>query len=205
MFNNNFNNSLVLASSSITRSKLLRRAGMKFVQESSNIDESLIKKKFQSNDNDPMMAAEALARAKAKAVGINERFSGLKIVAADQILVCDDEWFNKPLDIKSARIQLKKLRGKKHHLYTATCITCSEKIIWDHKEVAQLTMHSFDDSFLDVYLNKAGTKILNTVGAYQLEGLGSQLFSRIEGDFFTILGLPLIPLLNFLRLDVKRI
>jgi septum formation protein len=108
-------------------------------------------------------------------------------------------WFDKPADISGARNHLVTLRGKTHVLPTAVCVALNGARIWHHVATPRLTVRSYSDAFIDDYLKIAGTAVLSSVGAYQLEGLGAQLFSKIEGDFFTILGLPLLPLLAFLR------
>ena len=121
------------------------------------------------------------------------------MIGADQILTCDDIQFDKPPDLAAARDQLLALRGHTHTLHTALAVASQNVVIWHHIVVARLTMRPFSDRFLDGYLADAGQSILGSVGAYRLEGPGVQLFSRIDGEFFTILGLPMLPLLAFLR------
>lgn len=141
--------------------------------------------------------AQALAQAKASAVG-KTRPDAL-VIGADQMLVCGENWYDKPGDLGAARRQLKSLSGKTHHLLTAVVVVEGDRVLWQHRAQAALTMRSFSQDFLETYLRQAGPAILSSVGAYQLEGLGAQLFERIEGDHFTILGLPLLPLLGYLR------
>jgi septum formation protein len=117
------------------------------------------------------------------------------------MLVCGDVWFDKPPDLDHARAQLMALRSRTHELVTAVVVFRNGEVLWHHVARARLTMRNFSDAFLDDYLSAAGDSVLASVGAYQLEKLGAHLFARIEGDYFTILGLPLLPLLEFLRVQ----
>ncbi len=121
------------------------------------------------------------------------------VIGADQILDCDSAWFDKPLDRMRAAADLRALSGKRHSLATVVCVVRDDLRLWHHRESARLTMRPLGDAFIEAYLDAIGEDSLASVGAYQLEGLGAQLFSRVEGDYFTILGLPLLPLLEFLR------
>jgi len=188
---------LVLASGSAIRAELLARAGVEIVRDPADIDEASIKDAFRAKGEDPAVCAAALAAAKADPV--SRRRSGALVVGADQLLVCGDAWFDKPADRGAARDQLLALRGRMHELVTAVCVARDGAVLWRHLDRPRLTMRRFSDEFLDEYLERAGTSVLASVGAYQLEALGAQLFERIEGDYFAILGLPLLPLLAFLR------
>ena len=121
------------------------------------------------------------------------------VIGADQILVCGGEWFDKPANLAEARSQLQTLRGRIHKLVTAACVVQEQACIWQGERWTKLTMREFSDTFLDTYLAAEGTAVLGSVGAYRLEGRGIQLFAQVEGDYFAILGLPLIELLGFLR------
>lgn len=191
------NNRLILASASPARARLLTAAGVEFRAEPAEIDEAAVKDEFRSTGR---LAAEcALALADAKARWISRRDPQALVVGADQILVCEGAWLDKPTDIASARVQLQALRGRGHVLKTAVCAIRAGEQIWCHASAPKLTMRWFSDTFLDAYLIAAGPAVLGSVGAYRMEADGIQLFERIDGDYFSILGLPLLELLGFLR------
>lgn len=189
--------SLVLASASLSRAAMLREAGLEFEIRPARVDEDEIKRSLQAEGASPRQAAEALAELKAHRAsgGDGDSF----IIAADQMLACDGLWYDKPADLAQARAQLLSLRGKTHELTSAVVLARGGSVIWRHIDSAKMTMRDFSDGFLDAYLAQAGDTVLGSVGCYRLEGLGVQLFSRIQGDFFTILGMPLLPLLDVLR------
>jgi septum formation protein len=188
---------LFLASGSAIRAELLRRAGVGFTIEAAAVDEAEIKSSFRAERRPAVECAVALAEA--KAARVSRRHAGALVIGADQILVCDGIWYDKPSDRAAARDQLAALRGKRHELVSALCVLRDGERLWHVVERPALTMRRFSDSFLEEYLDAAGDAVLASVGAYQVEGRGVQLFERIEGDFFAILGLPLLPLLAFLR------
>jgi septum formation protein len=188
---------LILASSSPTRHRLLADAGLEFQVEPAHLDERAIKCRFSAAGGSPADCALALAQAKARQVAANHY--QVLVIGADQILVCGGEWFDKPPGLADARVQLLALRGRTHELLTAACVVQQQGMMWHTVTSARLTMRSFSDAFLDAYLGAEGSAILGSVGCYQLEGRGIQLFARIEGDYFAILGLPLLELLRFLR------
>jgi len=184
---------LVLASQSAARATVLRAAGLAFEQRPARIDEAAIKASMRDGSADEC----ALMLAGLKAARIRGT-DGL-VIGADQLLVCDGEWFDKPTDLYAARSQLLQLRGRSHELVTAVVCHRDGQEIWRYATWPRLKMRTFSEAFLDAYLEAEGDAVLGSVGAYRLEGLGVHLFERIEGDHSAILGLPLLPLLGFLR------
>jgi septum formation protein len=188
---------LVLASASAARLALLRGAGLAVEAQPAHIDEAEIKAAAQADGASP--DETALLLAELKAARIARREPDALVIAADQLLVCGDDWFDKPPTLDAARDQLRALRGRTHMLVTAVVCQRGEARIWHHVARPSLAMRDFSDGFLDAYLAAEGDALTASVGAYRLEGMGVQLFERIEGDYFSILGLPLLPLLGFLR------
>jgi septum formation protein len=188
---------IVLATASQTRIKLLANAGISFTAKSAPINERTVEQPLIKAGKSPAAIAEALAEAKALALPDEPRDT--IVLGADQTLDFDARPWTKPQSIEEARKQLLALSGKTHRLHSAIVAARAGKIIWRHCDTAELTMCSFSGEFADRYLAKVGEAALTSVGAYQIEGPGLQLFERIEGDYFTILGLPLLPLLAFLR------
>lgn len=187
---------LILASGSAIRAQVLRAAGLDFTVVRPPVDEEAVKAGLRAEGLSVRDQADALAEAKCLSVAL--RHSGY-VIGADQMLACDGEVFDKPPNRAAALESLKKLRGRPHHLIGAICLARDGAIIWRHIETPRLVMRPFSDAFLEDYLDRAGEGAFASVGAYQLEGLGAQLFSKIEGDYFSILGLPLLPLLAQLR------
>ena len=188
---------VVLASASPARAKLLEAAGLEVVRDPAGIDEAAVKASFRKEGLDAASCATALAET--KAVRVSARHGEALVIGADQILVHDERWLDKPRDVGEARAQLAALRGTRHELVTSVAVAQNGAAIWREVDRAFLYVRQFSDEFLSAYLAAGGDEVLASVGGYQLEGFGSQLFSRIEGDYFTILGLPLLPLLEFLR------
>lgn len=188
---------IVLASASTVRARLLGAAGVAVTVDHARLDEDEIKAAYRHEGRTAADCAAALAEAKAKRVAL--RHPDDLVIGADQILSCEDTWFDKPGSRDAARAQLLALRGKRHTLSAAAVVVRGGQVMWHHVEEPHLLMRRFSDEFLDAYLTAAGEAVLSSVGAYQLEGLGAQLFARIEGDYFSILGLPLLPLLDCLR------
>jgi septum formation protein len=188
---------VVLASASRSRLELLRRAGLHLRAEPARVDESEVKTSLRAEQADAAAAAETLAELKASRVSL--RAPGALVIGADQILDCEGRWFDKPPDRAAAVAHLRALGGKTHALATAVCVVRDGVRIWHHREAPRLTMRPLDEVYIESYLDAAGPAVLETVGAYRLEDLGAQLFTKVSGDYFTILGLPLLPLLGFLR------
>ena len=188
---------VILASASPTRKMLVAAAGLAIQIEPAGVDEVEIRRAFTADGRSAADCALALAEAKARWVA--ERHRQALVVGADQILHCGGMWFDKPGRLGEARTQLEALRGRTHELFTAVCVVQGRDRVWHAESLAKLTMRQFSDAFLDDYLDTEGDAILGSVGAYRLEGKGIQLFTNIEGDYFAILGLPLLGLLGFLR------
>ncbi len=184
---------LVLASKSDVRAKILAAAGLRLEIRPADIDERVL----EAAANDAADAARLLARAKAQSVA--KTVPGRLVLGADQTLALGETRLSKPKDRAVARAQLQALRGKTHLLHSALTLVRDDRVLFEHADTARLTTRAFSDAFLDAYLDLAGDTALASVGAYQIEGAGIHLFERVEGDYFTILGLPLLPLLDFMR------
>jgi len=186
---------LVLASKSAIRHALLRDAGVPVEVQPADIDERTIEQQNPARDAGELAAL--LAREKARTIAA--RLPGRLVLGADQTLALGARRFAKPGDRAGARAQLEALRGRTHELHTAVALMRESTIVFEHREVARLTMRAFSDSFLESYLDAVGAAVTASVGGYQLERIGIQLFERIEGEHFVILGLPLLALLQYLR------
>jgi septum formation protein len=189
---------LILASSSKSRAKLLEAAGLAFIVEPPGLDESAMREAVGGEHAlAPHDVAEVLARAKAEAV--SDVAPEAYVIGGDQVLAFGDVIMSKPESMQAARRQLLDLRGKTHTLHTAVAVATNGETIWAETTMATLTMRKLSPEFIGRYLAAAGEEVLSSVGAYQLESLGIELFEKIDGDYFSILGLPLIPLLDTLR------
>lgn len=188
--------SLVLASTSSARKAVLAGAGVPFEAQRSGVDEDATKARLLATGASPRQVAEALADEKALAVS---RGRAELVLGADQTLELEGQLYDKAETLPEARARLQALRGKPHQLHSAISVALEGQVIWRETVSATLTMRAFSEGFLDDYLASEGAAALGSVGCYRLEGAGVQLFSRIEGDYFTILGLPLMGLLDLLR------
>lgn len=186
---------VVLASASAARQNLLRSAGLRFDVLASNVDEAVVKAAL--GDVDPIDVAEVLARAKAEDVA--RRVDARVVIGADQVLALGDQVFDKPEDMAEARAQLLALKGAKHQLHSAVVVMEDDDVRWVHVDTVDVTMRDYSPEFVGRYLSAAGDEALASVGCYQLEGLGAQLIEKVAGDYFTVLGLPLLALLAELR------
>lgn len=194
----NVSPSLILASGSQVRARLLADAGVPFEVHVSAVDEADAKERF-SDPSNGMALAQNLAWLKAQAVA--KKYPDHLVLGADQVLTCDGRQFDKAETKSQAAENLKFLRGKTHTLHCAVSIVKNGELIWSYTDAAHLTMRTFTDAFLADYLDTAGDAILKSVGCYLLEHAGTQLFDKIDGNYFTILGLPLLPVLEFARLQ----
>lgn len=189
--------SLILASKSPFRAQLLNNAGLTFGTENADIDERAVEAPLYRSGATPEDVAMVLAEAKALAV--SEKHPDAIIIGCDQTLSLGDEIFHKPADLEEAGKNLLKLSGKTHQLNSGIVLVKNGETIWRHVAIAYMTMRPLQPQFIGRYLGRIGDNALSSVGAYQVEGEGIQLFEKIEGDYFTIIGLPLLPLLQKLR------
>ena len=188
---------LILASQSAFRARLLAAAGVEVATEAAYIDEAEVKAAGRAEGMRVEEVAVLLAAMKAERVA--RRHPAALVIGADQMLVCGERWFDKPADLAEARAHLLALRGRAHELVTAMVCQRGGQRLWQHVARPRLVMRDFSEAFLDDYLAREGEVLTTTVGAYRVEGLGMQLFDRIEGEHSEIVGLPLLPLLGFLR------
>lgn len=188
---------LILASASRWRAEMLAAAGAAVEILPSAFDEDAVKAALQADGAAPAAIAQALADG--KALEVSARRPGALVIGADQVMLCEGRLFSKPVDMAAARQTLAELRGRTHELISAVAVAEAGAVVWRIHDSARLTARDYSDDFIDDYLARMGEGILDTVGGYQLESLGSQMFERLDGDWFTIIGLPLLPLLDFLR------
>jgi septum formation protein len=189
---------IILASASEVRRRLLASAGILARNLASGLDEGLLKARFSAEDaGDIDDLAHFLATAKAESVSaVNP---DALVIGADQTLIFEGAAIDKPRSLAEARLQLLRLRGKTHYLVSGLSAACNGRAVWSYTDKAELCMRNFSDEFLSNYMTELGEDIVTSVGAYKIESRGVQLFDRIRGDYFTILGLPLLPLMSFLR------
>jgi len=188
---------LILASASAGRAAVLRDAGLAFRQLPAAVDERAIETELVAENGLTFAEGVALRLAKEKALAVSREHGDALVIGADQVMARGDRLFHKPADIPAARAQLTELRGRKHLLIAGLAVAMRGEVVWHHLETAPLEMRAFSDAFLDAYVAAEGEALLG--GIYRIEGRGMQLFSRVAGDHFTIIGLPLLPLLGYLR------
>jgi septum formation protein len=186
---------IILASKSVARARILSDAGIPFAVVPSGVDEAAIKDR--QGDADALELANILAGHKARET--SNAHPHAFVIGADQVLECDGKLYDKAPDRAAARDRLRALRGRAHTLVNGLVVARGGIVLWHYEETVTLTMRSFSDAFLEAYLDAIGGAAMRSVGAYEIEGRGAQLFTRIEGDYFAVLGLPLLPLLDFLR------
>jgi septum formation protein len=188
---------LILASQSPFRRMLMENAGLVFETRAAEIDERAVEGELAARNPTPQQVAEELAIEKARDVAL--RNPGALVIGSDQTLSLDGRVFHKPVDMAQAKAHLKAMSGRTHSLNCGIALVRDGETLWRHVCVAHLTMRPLSEDFIVRHLDRVGERVLASVGAYQLEGEGVQLFERIDGDYFTILGLPLLPLLAKLR------
>jgi septum formation protein len=188
---------IVLASKSASRQAILRAAGVPFEVMGSGVDEEAAKAQQRASGRDPREIADHLAEA--KAVAVSRALPGAIVIGADQTLDLDGELIDKAETLGEGRNRLRRLRGRSHVLHSAVVVAQHGAPIWNYVESPRLVMRAASDTFIDGYLTRHGEALLGSVGVYQLENDGAQLFDEIDGDYFAILGLPLLPLLRLLR------
>ncbi len=188
---------IILASASHVRRRLLEQAGIPHEAVNAGVDEASIKESCRHGGDSVDATVHRLAEA--KAVAVSARFADKLVIGADQILECEGRWFDKPDGLQGVRRHLEALRGRTHYLVNGTVVMEGGQVVWHHGERVAMTMRNLSDSFITSYLDNVGAKACNAVGGYQMEALGAQLFEQIGEDYFGILGLPLLPLMDFLR------
>lgn len=187
---------LILASKSASRQAILRGAGIPFIAQPSDVDEGAIKSRERASGQSPGEIALILAEAKALALSVPEQKI---VIGCDQVLEFEGHLYDKPVDMPEAKARLLRMAGHTHYLRSGLVVAQGGSIIWRHRDVARLTMRPVTEAGVEAYLDCVGPRILNTVGGYELEAEGVRLFDSVEGDYFTILGLSLFPLMAFLR------
>ncbi len=195
----NMKKKLILASGSSIRATLLKNSGIEFTTNPADIDEDKVRLDYFKENATGTISnlAELLAIKKAKHISSQDKTS--YVIGADQILALDNQVYSKPKSKEEALENLSKFSGKTHQLHTAVCVVSTEQTLWVYSEIVDMKVRNLSNEFIEKYINTMGDDVCKSVGAYRLEDLGVHLFSEINGNYFTILGLPILPLLNFLR------
>ena len=188
---------IILASKSKSRQSLLAGVGIDCVCYPANIDEDAVKKELQQTSATAVDLARRLSHD--KALLVSQKFPDAYIIGGDQTLDCNGRWFDKPTSVDDARNHLQEFRNKTHTLQSGICVARGGKILWDTVEGVDMVARNYSDDFIEYYLSQMGDEVLETVGAYKLETIGAQLFTNIKGDYFTVLGIPMLSLLQYLR------
>lgn len=197
MSNTPYDKPLILASKSAARKTMLGNVGLVFDSIPSDVDEpSIVEKMLLDGFHAPGIALEL---AKQKALDISKKYPDALVIGSDQTLDFNGELLSKAKTPENAKVKLRRLRGEDHVLVSAVSVAYNGEALWQHIDDANLSMRDISDEFLDLYCEKAGDALTHCVGAYEFEGMGGWLFSSIKGDFFTILGMPLLPLLGYLK------
>lgn len=190
---------LILASASPFRKQMLAAAGLTFDVAPAQIDERAVENTLVSSGQAVDASEVAMALAVAKGMAVGNAHPGALVIGCDQVLGFEEALLSKAEDVPAARAQLARLRGKTHTLHSGICLVRGGQVVWKHVEIARMTVRVFSDAWLDGYVARMGERLCWTVGGYEIEGAGIQLFERIEGDHFKIIGLPLLALLAELR------
>ncbi len=198
IINISMHNKIVLASSSKSRSKILKNAGIDFLQIKPLCDEEKIKKIIKSKKNKPKQYAKKLSFEKAKSISVSKKFKNDIVIGCDTIILYKKKIFDKANNMTEAKNKIKLLSGKKHKIISAITICKNGKKIWQCEETTFVKIRKMKTKQISTYLNKAGKKILESVGCYQIESLGPTIIENIDGDFFNVMGLPLFKLNNYL-------
>ena len=191
--------SLVLASASPTRQAMLRAAGVAFTISPASLDEAGLMRDLVAKGADAVMVAAALAQQ--KAILVSWQAPRQTVLGGDSILSLDQEILGKSHDLAALRLLLQKMSGRSHYLVSSAALARDGHVFWDHTAQVRMTVRPLSESFIEAYLRREGEALLGSVGGYRFEGLGAQLFERVEGDYFSILGMPLLPVLAELRVQ----